>query len=146
VSSEDRRSEADALGTTHVSSSDGFTVEVQRPSPSVVLLRVEGELDLWTSLPLLDAILTAFGERPDLIAVDLSAVRSMDHTGLRMLVEASGHVVDVGVRCALICRGGSEVARFLECAAASATLELHMSVDDALRPRLGEAGELPAGV
>jgi anti-anti-sigma factor len=146
MSTEDPRKEADALGATHISSRDDFAVEVQRPSPAVVLLRVEGELDLWTGLPLLDAILTAFDERPDLIAVDLSAVRSMDHTGLRMLVEASGHVVDVGVRCALICRGGSEVARLLECAAASATLELHLSVDDALKPRLGEAGELPAGV
>lgn len=139
--------DADPFGDTiDASSRDGFAIEVQRPASRVILLTVEGELDLWTSLPLLDAILAAFHERPELIAVDVSDVLSVDGTGLRMLLEGSGHIEEGGVRCAVICRAGSEVARLLEQSDGHRAFNVHKSVDDALGPWLGEAGELPAGV
>ena len=81
-----------------------------------------------------------------MIAVDMSEVLSMDGTGLRMLVEASGHVEEAGVRCVIICRAGTEVAGLLEQTDAQRALKVHQSLDDALGPWLDEAGELPAGV
>jgi anti-anti-sigma factor len=138
-------SDADfSSGAIDVSSRDGFAVEVERPATEAVLLRVKGALDLWTSLPLLDAILAAFGEHPQLIAVDVSAVTSLDDTGLRTLVEGSGHVEEGGVRFAIVCAAGNVVARLLEQADPSRTPSVYESADDALG--LDGAGELPAGV
>ncbi len=138
--------EAELLGDAiDVASRDGFAVTVQRPAAAVILLSVEGVLDLWTSLPLLDAILDAFHERPELIAVDLSAAPSLDGTGGRVLVEAARHIEEGGVRLAVVCPAGSAAARLLERADARRPLSVHESVDAALGPWLEGAGELPAG-
>ena len=126
-----------------MSSRDGFAVEVQRPAPEVIVLRVEGELDLWTSLPFLDAILDAFSEHPELIAVDVNGVRSMDSTGLRVLVDGARHIEEGRVRFAVICRAGNPAARLLEQAGAQSAPDVHESVDDALGVWLDAAGERP---
>ena len=147
MNSEHRSSEADAFGDAiDVSSRDGFVIEVRRPVPEVIVLRVEGKLDLWTSLPLMDAIIEAFHEHPELIAVDLSDVLAMDGTGLRVLAEGARHIEDGGLRFAVVCPAGSEVARLLEQDDARRTLSVHQSTDDALGPWLDAAGEFPAGV
>ena len=129
-----------------MSSRDGFEIDVQRPAATVILLRVEGKLDLWTSLPLMDAIVDAFHEHPELIAVDVSDVLSMDGTGLRVLVEGARRIEEGRVRFAVICPAGSEVARPLDQADVQRVLTVHESLDDALGPWLDGAGELPAGV
>lgn len=136
----------DAIDAIDVSSRDGFRIDVQRPAAAVVLLRVEGVLDLWTSLPLMDAILHAFSEHPGLIAIDLSDVLSMDDTGLHVLLEGSRHIEAGGVRFAAVCPAGSEMTRVLERADVQRTLNIHESVDDALGPWLDGVGDLPAGV
>ena len=144
--SEDRNDEADAFGDTlDVSSRDGFVIEVQRPRPEVIVLRVEGKLDLWTSLPLMDAIIEAFHEHPELIAVDVSDVVAMDGSGLRVLVEGARHIEDAGGRFAVVCPAGSEVVRLLERDHAQRALAVHESTNDALAPWLDAAGELPTG-
>jgi anti-sigma B factor antagonist len=146
MSVEDRDNRAGPSGEEmDVCSRDGFVIELQRPAPGVIVLRVEGELDVWTSLPLMDAIIEAFHEHPELIAVDASDVVSIDGFGLRVLVEGAGHIEAGRVRFAVIRAGGSEVARLLEQTDASRTLTVHESVDDALQEQLGAAGELPAG-
>ncbi len=143
----DWKSDADPLGgVVDVGSREDFAVEAQRPAAAVVLLKVEGRLDLWTSLPLLDAILAAFREHPGLIVVDMSDVLSMDHTGLHALVEGSLHVQEEQVGLAVVCPAGSAVARFLEQSDGHRTLTVHRSLDDVLRPWLDGAGELPAGI
>ena len=125
-----------------VSSRDGFEIDVQRPAATVIVLRVAGKLDLWTSLPLLDAILGAFHEHPELIAVDVSDVRSMDGTGLNTLVQGSRHVEEARVRFAVVCPAGSEMARLLERTDAHRALNVQQSVDDAVGPWLDAAGEV----
>ncbi len=147
MSSEDRSKAAGPSGDAiDVSSRDGFEIEVQRPASGVILLRVEGEIDVWTSLPLMDAIIEAFHEHPELIAVDVNDVPSIDGFGLRVLVEGAGHIETGRVRFAVICPARSEVGRLLGQTDSSLRLDVHESVDDALKGRLGEAGELPAGV
>ncbi len=143
MSSEEPGSKADPLvDAIDVGSRDGFVIDVQHPAASVVLLRVEGKLDLWTSLPLLDAILTAFHEYPELIAVDVSGVPSADKTGLNTLVQASGHVEEARVRFAVVCPAGSEVALLLERTDGHRALNVHQSVEDALGQWLDAAGEI----
>ena len=142
-----RKSDADLLGgVVDVSSREGFTVEAQRPAAAVVLLKVDGRLDLWTSLPLLDAILAAFKEHPGLIVVDMSDVVSMDDTGLHALVEGSLHVEEEQVGFVVVCPAGGAVARLLEQSDGHRTLAVHRSLDDVLRPWLDGAGDLPAGI
>jgi anti-anti-sigma factor len=133
-------------GAIDVSSRDGFEVEVQRPAPGVIVLRVGGALDLWTSLPLLDAILDAFRERPELIVVDMSDVLSVDDTGLRMLADGSGRVEQALVRFAIVAPPGSPPAGRLRRADAHRRLVVHESLDEALRPPLDVAGELSESV
>ena len=147
MNGEDWRNDADPFGDAiDVSSRDGFAIEVQRPAATVILLRVEGKLDLWTSLPLMDAIIDAFHEHPELLAVDVSDVVAMDGTGLHVLVEGARHIEDAGGRFAVVCPAGSEVARLLEQDHAQRALSVHESTDDALGPWLDAAGEVPAGV
>lgn len=55
---------ADAAST---GSHDGLEIEVRHPFPEVVLLALKGEVDTWTSLQLMDAIIEAFHEHPALI-------------------------------------------------------------------------------
>ena len=147
MSTEDSGGDVDPFGDVlDVSSRDGFAIEVQRPTATVIVLRVEGKLDLWTSLPLMGAIMDAFHEHPRLIAVDVSGVLSMDSTGLHVLVEGASRIEESRVRFAVVCPAGGEVARLLGQTDPQRALKVHQSLDDALGPWLDEAGELPAGV
>ena len=147
MSTKDSGRDADPFGDAlDVSSRESFAIEVQRPTATVVVLRVEGKLDLWTSLPLMDAIIDAFHEHPELIAVDVSGVLSLDGTGLKALVEGSHRIEEARVRFSVVCPAGGEVARLLGQTEAQRALNVHESLDDALKPWLDEAGELPAGV
>ena len=147
MSPKDWNNDADPFGDAlDVSSRDGFDIEVQHPAPKVVLLSVRGELDLWTSLPLMDAIVSAFHEHPELIAIDMSGVLSVDGTGLRVLADGARHIEDGRVRFAVICPATSRVAHLLKQTGAHRALNVHRSVDDALGPWLDAAGEIPAGV
>ena len=140
-------------GRTHSSvdaggadSRDGFEIEVQRPAPGVILLRLQGEIDMWASLPLMERIIEAFHEHPALIAVDLSDVGFMDTAGLGVLVEGQRHIEDGRVRFAVICPSDHRVMRFLQLAGQEGALSIHESAADALGPWLdGKAGEVPAG-
>jgi len=127
-------------------SREGFEIERERPASEVILLRVRGEIDLWASLPLMEAISEAFAGAPALIAIDLSEVTYMDSAGLRPLVEGSRHLEEAHTRFVVICTPGSQVARLLGQPGAHRALNVHESREDALGPWLDEAGELPAGV
>jgi anti-sigma B factor antagonist len=79
------------------------------------VLRVEGEIDLFTA-PRFEAFLTAaLRDHPHLV-VDLRAVGFMDSTGLRALLHARRAIADAGGGiCLLVTRDGA-VARLLELA------------------------------
>ena len=127
-------------------SCEGFEIDVQHPATDVVLLSVRGEVDLWNSVALMEAIIGAFAEHPELIAVDLSDVAFMDAAGLRVLAEGAHHMEEARVRFAVVCPTSSQVAGLLGSANAHRLLNVHESTEDALGPWLDEAGELPAGV
>jgi anti-anti-sigma factor len=80
----------------------GLKIVARRPSPKVVVLRVTGEIDLWTSVSLMESIVAAHAEHPELIAVDLSDAKAVDAVGLRVLEEAARLLEDGGVHFTVI--------------------------------------------
>jgi anti-anti-sigma factor len=124
----------------------GFEIVAERPSQKAILLRVTGDLDLWTSVSLMESIIAANAEHPELIAVDLSDAKDIDAAWLRVLEEGAHLLEGAGVHFAVICPSGHELADIPQLACLHHVLNVHESTEDALRPWLDEAGELPAGV
>ena len=120
---------------------DHFEIQKRYPAPKVVHLRVKGELDLCTSLPLRESLAAAFGERPDVVAVDLSDVRFMDAAGLGVLADGARRGADARARFAVICPPRHRVERLLQLAGLHRVLNIHESADDALGPWLGSEEE-----
>ena len=125
---------------------DGFEIETQHPAAKVVLLTVRGEVDVCTSLGLMESIVEAFTEHPEVIAVDLSGLRYMDSAGLRVLLQSARHIEDGGVRFAVILPSDHPLAQLPQLIGLHRLLSVHESREDALGPWLDEAGELPSGV
>ena len=95
----------------------------------------------------MDAIIEAFHEHPELIAVDLSDVLAMDGTGLRVLVEGARHIEDRAAplrrRLPRRQRGGPAPGAGPTRGARSTSTSRRTTL---LGPWLDAAGELPAGV
>jgi anti-anti-sigma factor len=125
---------------------DEFEIETQRPADKVVLLMVRGEVDACTSLALMQSLIEAFAEHPEVIAVDLSELRSIDSAGLGVLLQGARHIEDGGVRFAVILPSDRRLAQLPQLVGLHRQLSVHESREDALRPWLDDAGELPAGV
>lgn len=125
---------------------DGFEIETQRPAAKVVLLAVKGEVDVCTSLGLMESMIAAFAEHPEVIVVDLTELRFMDSAGLQGLLQSARHIEEGGVRFAVILPSDHPLAQLPQLIGLRRLLHVHESVEDALGPWLDEAGELPAGV
>lgn len=65
----------------------------------IVVLEVDGDVDMLTAPPLRDAIIKSLDDHPRMLIIDLSAVRFLGSSGLALLVEAhqlAGE--DIGLR------------------------------------------------
>jgi anti-anti-sigma factor len=125
---------------------DEFEIEMQRPADKVVLLALRGEVDVCTSLALMESLIEAFVEHPGVIAVDLSELRSIDSAGLGALLQGARHIEDGGVRFAVILPSDHGLAQLPQLVGLHRQLSVHESREDALGPWLDEGGELPTGV
>jgi anti-anti-sigma factor len=123
---------------------DDFEIEVERPGEAVILLKLSGRLGLCASFSLMESITTAIGERPALIAVDLSGVRAMDGTVVKVLENAALHIDARRTRFAVICPSGNKVWHALRLAGLHRGAFVHESADEALRPWLGDEDEDPS--
>ncbi len=65
----------------------GFSTEANA-SDGAVVVRLHGELDMATAPGLTRALGTALDGRPTALAVDLSDLRFLDSTGIRVLITA----------------------------------------------------------
>ena len=120
---------------------DGFEIETERPAKGVLLLNLKGEVDVCTSFGLMESIVEAFRERPEVIAVDLSGLQYMDSAGLRVLLQSARHIEDGGVRFAVILPADHDLARLPQLVGLHRQLSVHESSEDAMGPWLDEAGE-----
>lgn len=109
-------------------------VEIASHDPWTIV-RVTGEIDLFTAPKLREQLLTAAGEGepPDLL-VDLTQVTFMDSTGLGVLIGALRRSNERDGHMALACAQGP-VLRVIELTRLNEVFSLFSSVDDALASR-----------
>ena len=113
-----------------------MNVTSQQESDHVVLI-VEGEVDLYTSPALRDALAVAFAKKHATVIVELSAVTYMDSSGIATLVVAHGAARKSAGR--LVLAGLSErVREVFKLARLESVFELADSVKAALAS--GEVG------
>jgi anti-sigma B factor antagonist len=62
-------------------------IEVEKDSGGVVLLKIEGEIDMHSSPDVRNALLPYFNSNVTGIVVDLSGVKYMDSSGIATMIE-----------------------------------------------------------
>jgi anti-sigma B factor antagonist len=100
-----------------------------------VVIRVEGELDLYRCPELLDALRGAESSQADRIILDLQALRFIDAAGLQVLLAASRRSASNGDRLR-VTRGRGEVARMFGLMALDRTLPFASPDEISEWPRL----------
>ncbi|WP_329792915.1 STAS domain-containing protein [Lentzea sp. DG1S-22] len=101
--------------------------------PSAVVLRAEGEVDSYTADQLREKLAEAFGAKLPVV-LDVSEVEFFASAGLSVLVEYHLLGEDRGIPLRLVSPRGS-VLRALRATTLNETLELYLSLDEALRGR-----------
>lgn len=110
------------------------TVDLQidtRAQDDWKVLSVRGEVDLYTSPQLREAIDRGVGESASRVLVDLTAVNFMDSSGLGVLVGSLKRSRERGGELALVCTEGS-VLKVLTITGLDRVFPIHASVDDAI--------------
>jgi anti-anti-sigma factor len=110
-------------------------VELVEASGSRVV-RFVGELDISTEGPASAEIDRAQADRPSVVGLDLSGVRFIDSTGLRLILRADARARRDGGRVVLV-RGPAQVHRVFLIALLDRRLEF---VDDAREIAAGNGG------
>lgn len=94
------------------------------------ILAVRGEVDLYTSPQLREAIDRSAGEGPAQVLVDLTDVNFMDSSGLGVLVGSLKRSRERGGELGLVCTEGS-VLKVLTITGLDRVFPIHASVEDA---------------
>jgi len=95
-----------------------------------VVVRLQGELDLYNAHEVRQALADAAEEAPERLIVDLAAVEFVDSTALGVLVEGRARLANR--RAFLIAAPAAETRRALEVSGLDRHLSVHDSVDGAL--------------
>jgi len=99
-----------------------------------VVVRLQGELDLYNAHEVRQALADAAEEAPERLIVDLAAVEFVDSTALGVLVEGRARLANR--RAFLIAAPAAETRRALEVSGLERHLSVHDSVDGALASTL----------
>lgn len=111
--------------------SDQMTVEVDPGvAPGAALVRVAGELDVYTAPSLRDAFVELPLEELPVVVADLSALTFMDSSGLGVLVGVHKKLRPAGGSLRVVC-GQGPVMRMLEVTGLLGTINVFASVQDA---------------
>jgi anti-anti-sigma factor len=78
-----------------VNPDDAATLEISVNSGGTPILKVIGELDVSTAGPIYSAIEPVLATRPDRIVFDLSELRFMDSSGLRIFLAIADQIAEV---------------------------------------------------
>ena len=99
-----------------------------------VVVRLQGELDLYNAHEVRQALADAAEEAPERLIVDLAAVEFVDSTALGVLVEGRARLANR--RAFLLAAPAAETRRALEVSGLDRQLSVHDSVDGALATTL----------
>lgn len=119
----------------HIRRQDALEVRLHAPAPGVAVVRVAGELDMFTA-PLLREHLADQLPICSHVVVDLEEVRFIGSHGLLALVDAYTAARAAGVALFITATVGPAVARVLQITGLNAVLPLHDSGTDELIERL----------
>ena len=97
---------------------------------AATIVRLAGELDLYNSHLVRDALLEAAQENPDRLVVDLGEVSFLDSTALGVLIEARKTLENR--RAFLLAAPGLETRRALQVSGLDKHFSVHDTVDGAL--------------
>ena len=95
------------------------------------MLRVGGEVDLFTAPKVKEQILDLLNSGTTKLVVDLEQVSFMDSTGIGVLIGALRRLKERDGKLALVCPQGP-VLRVLEVTGLGKVFEIHDSVDQAI--------------
>lgn len=124
---------------------DDFHVAVATLSPSLALVSVSGELDLYTSERLPRAIGEATSLGADTVLVDLSGVTFIDSAALGVLVQQTKRLEGRGDALLLVTNDPRTVRAF-EVTGLHRLLRRYASLHDALADLAGDVAPAPAAV
>jgi anti-sigma B factor antagonist len=98
-------------------------------APTVLVVRLAGELDLYNAQEVREALLECCAEGPSRLVVDLSGVKFIDSTALGVLIEARTRLPNR--KSFLLAAPGLETRRALEISGLDRHFSVHESVDEA---------------
>ena len=109
-----------------------FQLLLGEPSAGVLELRLFGEVDMATVVPLREATRTAVASRDyQCLVFDLSGVTFMDSSGLHVLAETNRKMIAAGGGTKVVCGSGS-LRKIFELTALDRVLTIVGERDDAL--------------
>jgi anti-sigma B factor antagonist len=88
-----------------------------------VCIAVEGELDLSSALTFDEEVRRAEERQPETLVIDLSGLRFLDSTGLRLIMSAQARARKRGMRLAIV-EGGDAVKRIFRLAGVNRSLDI----------------------
>jgi anti-anti-sigma factor len=94
-----------------------------REEGELVRIAVAGELDLSSALTFDEEIRRAEERRPKTLVIDLSGLRFLDSTGLRLIMSAQARARKRGIRLAIV-EGGDAVKRIFRLAGVNRRLDI----------------------
>ena len=94
-----------------------------REEGELVRIAVAGELDLSSALTFDEELRRAEERRPKTLVIDLSGLRFLDSTGLRLIMSAQARARKRGVRLAIV-EGGDAVKRIFRLAGVNRRLDI----------------------
>jgi anti-sigma B factor antagonist len=124
---------------------DEFHATVASLTGSVALVSVSGELDLYTSERLQQAIGEAHSVGADMVFLDLSGVAFIDSTALGVIVQESKRLEGRGLSLVLV-TNDPRTLHVLEVTGLDRALRRHATLHDALRAHVPEAENIVPSV
>lgn len=107
-------------------------ISVEQPSDGVLVITPAGELDLSNGELLQEALTGARGKNPTALVIDLSSLRFMDSSGLRILLDTWNEATVSDLRMALVVPAQGLVRRVLEISGCDGILPIVARLADAL--------------
>ena len=108
-----------------------FEVELLRPSDHVVVVQLQGELDIYASRPFKAAVFQGISEGATRVIVDLAEVIFIDSTALGVVASGFRSIGARGGTLAVVC-GDKNITRLFEITGLDRVLQIYRSRDEAL--------------
>jgi anti-sigma B factor antagonist len=108
-----------------------FRAELSRPTESIAVVTLAGEVDLYTAPEFREVLLRGIDQGARHVIVDLSSVTFIDSTALGVLVGGGKRLRSPNSSLLIVC-GLDGIRRILEIAGLAGVFTIHTTLDEAL--------------